>query len=256
METLEIHKSEHVFAIELKDITIGYGDKPVLRDINFSVPIGSCWSVIGPSGVGKTTLFKLITGLLSPMDGKITILGLDFISSTNRKKLRGKIGYIPQNLGLVANLNVKANILCGALGRTPLIPSLLGLHSPSDLENAEIIMKLLKIDHLKNKKIYTLSGGEKRRVAIARALLHRPQILVADELLSELDAVTATIAMEQIKRMQFEFGTTVILIEHNVEAALKYSDQVVVLSDDGMVGAFSSDKIPSVDFIKEIMTAE
>jgi ABC-type multidrug transport system ATPase subunit len=115
-------------------------------------------------------------------------------------------------------------------------------------------MKQLKIDHLANKDIRLISGGEKRRVAIARSLLHNPPLLVADELLSELDPLTVKLVMNQVKSLQNKSNTTIILIEHNIEVAAKYADVIVVINEGKIISQFSSTDTTKMNEIKELIT--
>ena len=114
-------------------------------------------------------------------------------------------------------------------------------------------MEQLKIDHLANKDIRLISGGE-RRVAIARSLLHNPQLLVADELLSELDPLTVKLVMNQIKSLKNQSNTTIILIEHNIDIASKYADVIVVVNDGKIISKFPSNETFKINEIKELIT--
>ncbi|MHA2503860.1 MAG: ATP-binding cassette domain-containing protein, partial [Candidatus Kariarchaeaceae archaeon] len=169
------------------------------------------------------------------------------------KEIKGKVGYIPQNLGLVKNMDVKTNILLGALGRTSLLPSLFGMMTVDDHRKADEIMKQVGIEHLKNNSVKTLSGGEKRRVAIARALLHGPEVLVADELLSELDGISAENVSRQIKKLQEENGTSIILIEHNIEAARALADTLIVLSEGQIVAIVDSNDTDHYNQVRTLL---
>ncbi len=160
----------------------------------------------------------------------------------------------PQNLGLISNLNVKENILTGSLGRLSIFQSIFGIIPEDEIINTSKIMKQLKIDHLANKDIRLISGGEKRRVAIARSLLHNPPLLVADELLSELDPLTVKLVMNQVKSLQNKSNTTIILIEHNIEVAAKYADVIVVINEGKIISQFSSTDTTKMNEIKELIT--
>ena len=206
------------------------------------------------SGSGKTTLFKTITTLIKPLKGNLKLLNLDIDHKSNIDQLRGKIGYIPQNLGLISNLNVKENILAGAIGRLSIFQSIFGIFPEVEHINTLEIMEQLKIDHLANKDIRLISGGEKRRVAIARSLLHNPQLLVADELLSELDPLTVKLVMNQIKSLKNQSNTTIILIEHNIDIASKYADVIVVVNDGKIISKFPSNETSKINEIKELIT--
>jgi phosphonate transport system ATP-binding protein len=236
------------YVCELEDVKIGYKSKNILSNINLKMPNGSCWAIIGPSGSGKTTLFKLITGLLSPKHGEVSVLGYKLNGKKSKaKQLQGKTGYIPQNLGLVQNSDVLTNILLGSLGRTPTALSILGLIPYKEHLLAQEVMKQLSIDHLAKNNVRTLSGGERRRVAIARALLQNPDLLIADELLSELDTFSAQKVMSSIKQYQNEKGASVILIEHNIEAAMKFAEKLVIINHGTIQAILDTKNIISMD---------
>ena len=253
MRTDKVDKSNKLL-VDISNLDIGYNKQTILSDINLQIPQGECWAIIGPSGSGKTTLFKTITTLIKPLKGNLKLLNLDIDHKSNIDQLRGKIGYIPQNLGLISNLNVKENILAGAIGRLSIFQSIFGIFPEVEHINTLEIMEQLKIDHLANKDIRLISGGEKRRVAIARSLLHNPQLLVADELLSELDPLTVKLVMKQIKSLKNKSNTTIILIEHNIDIASKYADVIVVVNDGKIISKFPSNETSKINEIKELIT--
>ncbi|OLS24567.1 MAG: putative ABC transporter ATP-binding protein [Candidatus Heimdallarchaeota archaeon LC_2] len=216
-------------AIVLDEVFAGYGSRNILSNISFKVKKGELWAIIGPSGAGKTTLFKVITGLLKPKHGTVEIDNQDLSKKGTRKLLRGKIGYIPQNLGLISSHDVKTNVLIGSLGRTPTLPSLFGMFSQQAHKETDEILEKLSISNLGSQPIKTLSGGEKRRIAIARAMLQKPEIIIADEFLSDLDVATASKVMNLMLDTQKQNDMTVVLIEHNLDSALMYADKILFL---------------------------
>jgi phosphonate transport system ATP-binding protein len=253
---MELNKVEkpNKLIVDINNLNIGYNNQTILSNINLQIPQGQCWAIIGPSGSGKTTLFKTINTLIKPLEGSLKLIDIPIDSKKNISRLKGKIGYIPQNLGLISNLNVKENILTGSLGRLSIFQSIFGIIPEDEIINTSKIMKQLKIDHLANKDIRLISGGEKRRVAIARSLLHNPPLLVADELLSELDPLTVKLVMNQVKSLQNESNTTIILIEHNIEVAAKYADVIVVINEGKIISQFSSTDTTKMNEIKELIT--
>jgi phosphonate transport system ATP-binding protein len=221
----------YAWCVELKGVNVGYNRKLVLEIFSFRMPRGSSWAIVGPSGVGKTTLFKVIVGLLHPIKGQIRVLGESCPSSGGWKHLKGRIGYIPQNLGLVKALDVRTNILLGALGRTPSLLSLFGMFHSSEYERADELMSRLDIRDIATSRVQRLSGGQKRRVAIARALLQGPDLLIADEFLSELDSRTTEKVMAVVQEFRRSRGMSLLLIEHNFETAQAYAEKLVILRE-------------------------
>ncbi len=144
----------------------------------------------------------------------------------------------------------------GALGRTSLLPSLLGLFQERDLQKSEELMRDLEITHLADEHIMTLSGGEKKRVAIARTLLQGPEVLIADEFLSELDEIASEKVMQRIRLEQAQRNMSILLIEHNIQAAMKYADGIIIIKNGTIVKQFRTSEVTSDLDIKEFLADE
>ncbi len=217
--------------INIKDVWLSY-DKInyVLQGITLSVKNSTNYTIVGHSGSGKSTLLKLINGVLTPSSGYIDVIGkIPNINNNEFKHIIKKIGYIPQSLGLIKNISILDNVLIGALPRINKFKSFLKIFPTAEITNAENALKMVGLDDKIEQKTYTLSGGEKRRVAIARALVQKPIILLADEIVSELDHVTAKEIMELILDAQHKMNLTAIMVHHNIKLALEYADVVSVL---------------------------
>lgn len=212
-------------ALSVEGVTVGYeAAHPILKDLNLSIPQGSCWAIVGPSGSGKTTLLRTLLGLLPPVQGKVSRAGVDAASTG-----RARIGYIPQNLGLVRNVSVRQNVLLGALTRLPWWQAVLGRFPADERKAAEEALALVGLSGRGDERIETMSGGERRRVAIARALLQRPHLLLADEFLAELDKNTAQEIEALLQMLREKTGVTILFVDHDIEAACRIADRVVVL---------------------------
>jgi len=175
--------------IQMNDVCTSYDSKNfALEGIHMSIDRGTNYAIVGQSGSGKSTLLKLMNGMMNPSKGTIKI---DYITpNMDDKKFKTmmyNIGYIPQSLGLVKNITVLENILICALPRLTILQSLLKKFPEHEIQEAKRIMSLVGLSGKEDRKAYMLSGGEKRRVAIARALMQKPTILLADEIVSELD---------------------------------------------------------------------
>ncbi len=208
--------------IELQHVSKHYGDTHVLEDINLSVQQGEFVSIVGQSGVGKSTLIKLLTCEEIPTAGRIYIAGRD-ISELSRSELpiyRRKIGIIFQDFRLLTKKTVGENIayaleVCGTPStditrRVPKILDLVGLY-----------------DREKNYP-HELSGGEQQRVAIARALIHSPKILIADEPTGNLDPVNTWEIIDLLYRIN-RLGTVILLATHNKSVVDRVRRRVVEL---------------------------
>jgi len=219
--------------VQMNDISASYDSKNyVLKNIQMSITRGSNYAIVGQSGSGKSTLLKLINGMMNPSKGKIMV---DYkIPNTSDKKFKPfmqKIGYIPQNLGLIKNSTVLENVLIGALPRVSGFNSFFKKFSDLEIDNAKKILKQVGLQGKAERKVYMLSGGEKRRVAIARALVQKPEIILADEIVSELDHVTAREIMDVLAEAQATMKLTAIMVHHDLQLALEYADRVAVIKE-------------------------
>jgi len=229
-------KSSAIFTktiVQMNDVSASYDSKNyVLKDIKMSIDRGTNYAIVGHSGSGKSTLLRLINGMMNPTRGKILV---DYqtpnISDKKFKSFMHKIGYIPQNLGLIKNSTVLENILIGALPRVSGFNSFLKKFSDYEIDNAKKILKQVSLEDKADRKIYMLSGGEKRRVAIARALVQKPEIVLADEIVSELDHVTAREIMDVLAEAQATMKLTSIMVHHDLQLALEYADRVAVIKE-------------------------
>jgi len=236
--------------VQMNDISASYDSKNyVLKDIRLSVDRGSNYAIVGQSGSGKSTLLRLINGMMNPSKGKIMV---DYQtpnpSDKKFKSLMHKIGYIPQNLGLIKNSTVLENVLIGALPRVGGFNSFFKRFSDLEIDNAKKILKQVGLQDKENRKIYMLSGGEKRRVAIARALVQKPEIILADEIVSELDHVTAREIMDVLAEAQATMNLTAIMVHHDLQLALEYADRVAVIKEGEKILEIGVEGDKIVDF--------
>ena len=244
--------------IQMNDVWTSYDSKNfVLEGINLSIDKGTNYAIIGQSGSGKSTLLKLMNGMMIPSKGTIKI---DYVSpDMNNKKFKNMmhtIGYIPQSLGLVKNISVLENTLLGALPRLSKIQSLFKKFPEHEIKEAKRILNLVGLSGKEDRKIYMLSGGEKRRVAIARALMQKPTILLADEIVSELDNVTAHEIMDLITDAQKRTNLTAIMVHHDMKLALEYANRVAVIKKGQKILELGVEGETIVDFQTGDMTTE
>ncbi|HSG73777.1 MAG TPA: ATP-binding cassette domain-containing protein [Nitrosopumilaceae archaeon] len=219
--------------IQMNDVWASYDAKNYsLKEITLSIERGTNYAIVGQSGSGKSTLLKLINGMMKPSKGQIKV---DYQTpNMNKKQFRramSKIGYIPQSLGLVKNISVIENVLIGSLPRIGRLNSFLKKFPEPEIKEAMNIIKLVGLKGKENRKTYMLSGGEKRRVAIARALMQKPILLLADEIVSELDQVTAREIMDLIADAQERLNLTSVMVHHDMQLALEYANRVGVIKE-------------------------
>ena len=204
--------------LELQNLTIGYGETTIIRDLSISIGNGEIVSLLGPSGAGKTTILKAIAGLLQPSAGDILIndIPVDHLPAEKRDAV-----LIFQKPLLFPFLNVAQNIGFG-----------LKMQQISSREARPRIDKILEITELTglgDRKIHQLSGGQQQRVALARGLVLEPSILLLDEPLSNLDAGLRQQMRELIRTIQKQTGITMLFVTHDQSEALAISDRVCLL---------------------------
>ena len=236
--------------IQMNDVWASYDAKNyVLKEITLSINKGTNYAIVGQSGSGKSTLLKLINGMMTSSKGQIRVdYQIPDTKNAKFKKSLSKIGYIPQNLGLVKNISVIDNILIGALPRISKIKSFFKIFPQNEINEAEKILDLVGLEGKRDRKTYMLSGGEKRRVAIARALMQKPVLLLADEIVSELDHVTAREIMDLIAAAQKKFNLTAVMVHHDIQLGLKYANRVAVIKEGRKILELGVEGDKIVDF--------
>jgi len=244
--------------IQMNNVWTSYDSKSyALEGINLSIDKGTNYAIVGKSGSGKSTLLKLMNGMMTPSKGTIKI---DYQTpNMNDKKfklLMHKIGYIPQSLGLIKNITVLENILIGALPRLGKIQSMFKIFPEEEIQEAKNILKLVGLSGKEERKAYMLSGGEKRRVAIARALMQKPTILLADEIVSELDHVTARDIMNLILDAQKRMNLTAIMVHHDMQLALEYANRVAVIKEGKKILEIGVEGEKIIDFQTGDLTSQ
>ena len=236
--------------VQMSNVSASYDSKDlVLKGVTLNIHRGTNYAIVGASGSGKSTLLRLMNGMMTPSDG-VVLYNYQKPSLKNKefKKSLSKIGYIPQTLGLVKNMSVMDNIMIGALPRISGVKSFFKIFPENEIKNAHEVLKLVGLDGKSKRKVYMLSGGEKRRVAIARALMQRPDILLADEIVSELDSVTAREVMDVIHDAQKKLNLTAVMIHHDMNLALEYANRVAVIKEGEKVLEIGVEGERIVDF--------
>lgn len=193
-----------------------------LKSVNFSIDQGDLVCLLGPSGCGKSTILNMIAGLLQPTGGDIQFKKSSVINTEPKDR---NIGFVFQNYALYPHMTVLENIM---------FPLTVGQNKISKEEAkkvAEEYMQLTNIEELAEKKPGTLSGGQQQRVAITRALVQKPEVLLLDEPLSNLDARLRLKIREEIRRLVKEVGITTIFVTHDQEEALSISDKILLLNE-------------------------
>ena len=193
-----------------------------LKSVNFSIEQGDLVCLLGPSGCGKSTILNMIAGLLQPTGGDIQFKKSSVINTEPKDR---NIGFVFQNYALYPHMTVLENIMF------PLTVGEKKISKEEAKKVAEEYMQLTNIEELAEKKPGTLSGGQQQRVAITRALVQKPEVLLLDEPLSNLDARLRLKIREEIRRLVKEGGITTIFVTHDQEEALSISDKIILLNE-------------------------
>lgn len=199
--------------IKLVNVTKCFSDgsnvRYIFKNCNFEFKKGSTTAIVGRSGLGKTTLVKLILGITSLNEGDILVCGSSILDMKNLSKVRRRnIGCVFQNFNLISGFTVKENIL---------LPRYFFENGENNIN--EICSTLGLSKEMLSKSIDKISGGEKQRVALARALINNPEILIADEPTGNLDAANEQNIIELLKRINEELGITIIIVTHSDKVA-------------------------------------
>jgi phosphonate transport system ATP-binding protein len=239
--------------IRAKKVTLGYDRKVVLENIHLNVSKGEFISIIGPSGVGKSTLLMAINGGVKIFDGDLVVLdqNLRTVRNSALKNLRSRIGVIFQGFHLVKRLSVLDNIASGMLQKISTYHAAVKYYRHVQYEKIYECMCTVGIEDEALQRCDRLSGGQMQRVAIARALAQEPEIILADEPVSSLDPVSATMVMDTLQRINRQYGITIIANLHQLDYAKRYCSRVIGINGgkiiyDGAPGILSREDIDRI----------
>lgn len=235
--------------IEFKDVKKNYQDKTILEHFNLSINQGEFVTMIGTSGSGKTTVLKMINGLLETSGGSIYVHHQD-LKNQDLIELRRHIGYVIQGSLLFPHMTVKENIVY--------VPSL--SHTKVDDQTIKDCMHSVQLDEsLINRYPRELSGGQQQRVGIARALMNHPDILLMDEPFSAVDEMTRVQLQDELLKIYQEKKLTILFVTHDIEEALKLGTKVLVM-DEGKIHQYASPKEilkhPATSFVRKLVAKQ
>ena len=239
-------------AVELKHIKKSYDQNPVLTDFDLTVPKGEFVTMIGSSGCGKTTVLKMINGLIEPDEGEILLDG-ESLRGKDMTKLRRNIGYAIQGSVLFPHMTVEDNI--------SYVPNLL---NKRDRQRTKQAVKKWKdivglSPELKERYPDELSGGQQQRVGIARALAASPELLLMDEPFGAVDEITRGQLQDELRRIYEKTGITVLFVTHDISEALKLGTKVLVMDQGKIVQYDTPQEIlehPASPFVERLIRKE
>ena len=209
--------------IEIENLTKQYGSATVVDRVSISVPRGSITVIVGTSGSGKSTLLRMINRLVEPTSGRVVINGIDTTTEPPHLLRRG-IGYAIQGHGLFPHRTVAENIAT--------VPRLLGWNGARIQGRVRELLNIFQLDPgaYAAKFPHQLSGGQQQRVDVARAFAAEPAVLLMDEPFGALDPIIRAKAQDDLRDIQRRFGTTIVLVTHDIDEAFRLGDRVAVMS--------------------------
>ena len=210
--------------LEVKNLNKTYGEKEVLKDVNFSLDEGKILCRLGPSGCGKTTILNSIGGFIKNNSGKIFLNGED-ISSLNPEDRN--ISTVFQSYGLFTNKNVLENVAYGLKFRN--------VKKQDRINKSLEILKIVGLEGYEYRKVHELSGGQRQRVALARSLVISPRLILLDEPFSNLDKNLRITMRNEIKKLVKYFKMTTILVTHDQEDAFTMADRVILMNEGKII---------------------
>ena len=223
---------------------------PALKGVDLKINKGEFVSILGPSGSGKTTLLRTINGLETSSGGEIYFNNKE-VNNNNISEVQKKTGMIFQEFNLVNNLSAINNVLTGLLNSSNKFLSLFYLFSKKQKIEALRSLKTVGLLEKSYSRSDELSGGQRQRVGIARAIIKKPLLLLADEPVASLDPKSSNIILSLLKKINQEFGTTILCNLHQVDLAKKYSDRVIGLVDGKIIFDEKSNNINEA-YLKKI----
>ena len=222
--------------IEFNNISLSYGNRLILDNLSFKINEGQIFGMLGPNGVGKSTIFNLITGLISPNAGKIKIIGQDVTNyPIYLRTKKFKVGYVPQYGGFFNDLTLHDNLKA--------ISEIVIENKNYRSEKINYLVSKFELDNLKDIKAKFLSGGQKKKLVIALSLLSEPKVLLLDECFAALDVLTIKMLQEIIVNLQNENRITICICDHQARDLLACVDIAMILSNGKIIAQDSPSNI-------------
>jgi len=240
-------ESQH--CIVFVHVSKSYGKNLILSDFNLNICRGDFLTIIGSSGCGKTTVLKLINGLLAPDEGMVLVNGED-VSKVDQIELRRKMGYVIQEVGLFPHMTISRNI--------SYVPDLVKKESKSVIkEKARQLIQMVGLEEeILTRYPSELSGGQRQRVGLARALAASPEILLMDEPFGAVDEINRKLLQEEILKIYQKLNVIIVFITHDIKEALKLGTRVLVMDKGKIIQIGTPSEIrnqPASDFVRELV---
>ena len=222
--------------VEFKNVSLAYGNRLILDNVSFKINEGQIFGMLGPNGVGKSTIFNLITGLIAPKHGKIKINDEDVSRyPVYLRTQKFKVGYVPQYGGFFNDLTLYDNLKA--------ISEIVIKDKNLRQERINYLIAKFELENIKNIKAKFLSGGQKKKLVISLSLLSNPRVLLLDECFAALDVLTIKMLQETIVNLQQEYDITTCICDHQARDLLATCDIAMILSDGKIIAQETPSKL-------------
>ncbi|CEG11737.1 ABC transporter related protein [groundwater metagenome] len=239
--------------LKIENLCVGYKNINILNDITFSIGMGEMVGIIGPNGAGKSTLLKAITSVLQPKKG-VVLLNKKDIGKIDRKEIARTMAVVPQNTLISPMFTVYDMV---SMGRYPHIKD---RFSPFDgAEDIKIVndsMKMVGVEHLSEKTLDAVSGGERQMAVIARALAQQPKILILDEPTSNLDINHQIKILKLVKNISRDKNISVIIVIHDLNTAARFCDKLILLHNKKILAIGTPEEVLTIENIMKAYKVE
>ena len=237
---IKSHKNPNPI-ISFENIYLSYGNRLILDNINFKIHEGEIFGMLGPNGVGKSTIFNLITGLISPNSGKIKLNNMDVLNyPIYLRTKKFQVGYVPQHGGYFNDLTLNQNLKA--------IAEIVINDKTKEKSKINYLINKFELDNLKDVKAKFLSGGQRKKLVIALSLLSDPKVLLLDECFAALDVLTIKMLQEIIVNLQRENNITICICDHQARDLLACVDTAMILSNCKIIAKGSpTDLVNNID---------
>ncbi|MDO5375152.1 ABC transporter ATP-binding protein [Staphylococcus rostri] len=234
-----------------KEVTIGYGDRVIVNNLDVTIPDGQITSIIGPNGCGKSTLLKALSRLLNTKSGEICLDGKN-IQTQPTKEVAKKIAILPQSPDVADGLTAGELV---SYGRFPHQKGF-GRLSEKDKEEIDWAMRVTGTIDFKHRAVNDLSGGQRQRVWIAMALAQKTDIIFLDEPTTYLDISHQLEILELVQELNAEHGTTIIMVLHDINQAIRFSDHLIAMKKGEIIKQGTTHEVLNNEILEEVFNID
>jgi len=239
--------------LKIENLCVGYKNINILNDITFSIGMGELVGIIGPNGAGKSTLLKAITAVLQPTKG-VVLLNKQDVIKMDRKEIARTMAVVPQNTLISPMFTVYDMV---SMGRYPHIKDRFSpFDSAEDIKIVNDSMKMVGVEHLSEKTLDAVSGGERQMAVIARALAQQPKILILDEPTSNLDINHQIKILKLVKNTVRDKNISVIIVIHDLNTAARFCDKLILLHNKKILAIGTPEEVLTIENIRKAYKVE